>query len=88
MRLPAGSFTMDRAGRVVVSTLPSHFPDELLHDIGQAVLKTFRDAQALQLPLAELHVHYGSLKVSARELRGGALVFLAPVTPLTAQSTP
>jgi len=41
-------------------------------------LETFRDAQAAQLPLAELVVNYGSLKLTARELRGGAIVFLSP----------
>jgi len=87
MRLPSGSFTMDRSGRVLVATLPSQFPAELLEQIGQAVLQTFRDAQAVQLPLAELNVHYGSLKISARELRGGTLVFLSPITPITPQTT-
>jgi len=75
---------MDRHGRLVVATLPSSFPPALLDEIGRLVLRAFREAQAIQLPLAELNVHFGSLKLSARELRGGAIVFLSPITPITA----
>ena len=77
-RLPNGSFTLDRTGRVLVGTVPSSFPAATVQEIGRQVLDTFRDAQAAQLPLAELVVHYGSLKIVARELRGGAIVFLSP----------
>ena len=55
----------------------------LSEEIGRRVLETFRDAQAAQLPLAELVVHYGSLKIVARELRGGAIVFLSPKSPIS-----
>jgi hypothetical protein len=85
-RLPQGSFTLDRNGRIVVATLPSSFPAALLHDISQAVQRTFRDARSLQLSLQELNVHYGSLRLCARELNGGAIVFLLPVTPITPES--
>jgi hypothetical protein len=77
-RLPNGCFTLDRTGRVLVGTLPSSFPADIVREIGRHVLDTFREAQAAQLPLAELVVHYGSLKIVARELRGGAIVFLSP----------
>ena len=84
--LPSGSFTLDRSGRVVIATLPSSFPAALMAEIGRQVMTTLRDAQAAQLPLAELIVYYPALKITARELRGGAIVFLAPQTlagPLT-----
>ena len=80
LRLPSGSFTLDRSGRVVVTTLPSGFPMELLLEIGERILCTFRDAQAAQLPLGELVVYYPALKITARELRGGAIVYLLPQT--------
>jgi len=80
LRLPSGSFTIDRSGRVVVSTLPSSFPAELVAEIGERILSTFRDAQSAQLPLDELVVYYPALKITARELRGGAIVYLAPQT--------
>jgi len=80
MRLSSGSFTLDRGGRVVVTTLPSSFPSDLVTVIGEHVLATFRDAQTAQLPLDELVVYYPALKITARELRGGALVYLTPQT--------
>jgi hypothetical protein len=79
--LPTGSFTMDRYGTVLVSKVPSNYPAELVRHIGQQVLAVFRDAAAAQLPLSELCIRYPSLRITARELRGGALVFLSPRTP-------
>jgi hypothetical protein len=81
MRLPSGSFTVDRKGTVLSGTLPSSFPAELVRDIALQVLTAFRDAAAAQLPLAELVIDYPSLKINARELRGGAIVFLSTRTP-------
>jgi hypothetical protein len=77
-RLPSGSFSVDRAGRVLVCTIPSSFPLANVQQIGRRVLETFREAQAAQLPLSELVVHYASLTITARELRGGAIIFLSP----------
>jgi hypothetical protein len=81
LRLPSGSFTVDREGRVLMGTLPSSFPEELVHDLAGEVLTAFRDAAAAQLPLAELVINYPTLKISARELRGGAIIFLSPKSP-------
>ncbi len=88
LRLPTGSFTVDRQGCVLVGTLPSMFPAQLVRDIGQQVLITFLEAQSSQLPLAELIINYPSLKITARELRGGAIVFLSPRTPYGPASQP
>ena len=81
LRLPSGSFTVDREGAVLTSTLPSSFPPGLIKDIAQQVRAAFGEAAKAQLPLAELIINYPSLKISARELRGGAIVFLAPKSP-------
>jgi hypothetical protein len=81
LRLPSGTFTVDRQGAVLIGTLPSSFPGELTHAIGQRVLEAFRQAEQAQLPLSELIVSYPSLKITARELRGGAIIFLSPRTP-------
>ena len=78
LRLPSGSFTVDRAGFILVTTIPSSFPQPLVHEIARCVLETFRDAQGAQLPLSELIVDYPSFKISAKEMRGGAIVFLSP----------
>lgn len=81
LRLPSGSFTVDREGKVLMGTLPSSFPAALVTEIGQQVRAAFSDATAAQLPLAEMVIHYPSLKIAARELRGGAIIFLSPKAP-------
>lgn len=81
LRLPSGSFTVDRLGAVVASTVSSGFPDELVGAIGRQVLAAFRSAADAQLPLAQLNINYPSLRITAREMRGGAILFLSPQTP-------
>ena len=76
--LPSGSFTLDRGGRIVMATLPSTFPTTLVAEIGRSVLTALRDAHAAQLSLGELVIYYPALKITARELRGGAIIFLSP----------
>jgi len=78
VRLPQGSFTVDASGKVVASTLPQTFPESQVREIGEAVITTFRSALSTDLPLTEITVHYAALKLTARELRGGAMIFLAP----------
>jgi hypothetical protein len=80
MSLPSGTFTIDRTGRIVTSTLSNNFPEKLALEIGRAVIDTFRKAQAAEVVLTEVTVNFAALKLTARELRGGAIVFLAPVT--------
>jgi len=79
VHLPSGSFTVDRSGRILVSTLPSSFPETLVNEIATQVRTTFQEAKAAELSLGELVIHYPSLKIIARELRGGALIFLVPI---------
>ncbi len=86
LRLPSGSFTVDREGCVLTGTLPSSFPLATVKDIAQQVRAAFREAAAAQLPLAELTINYPSLKISARELRGGAIIYLSPKTPASPMS--
>lgn len=81
VRLPTGSFSVDREGCVLIGTLPSSFPACLVKDIAQQVLALFREAEEAQLALSELIISYPSLKITARELRGGAIVFLSPKAP-------
>jgi len=85
LQLHSGSFSMDRSGNVLAGTLPSSFPQELVAQIGQCITDTFRDAHSVQLPLDELVIHYPGLKITAREMRGGAMVFLS--TPSSFAST-
>ena len=77
-RLPSGSLTVDREGHIVTSTVSSSYPEELLHVIADDVLRLFQEARKAHLPLTEFRIHFASLHVTAREARGGAIIFLAP----------
>ncbi len=79
-KLPSGSFTVDRNGRIVTSTVASSYPVELLEQIANEVLELFKQARAAQVPLTEFNLHFASLQITAREMRGGAMVFLSPKT--------
>lgn len=80
LQLPRGSFTVDKEGRVLCSTLPQSFPVEFAEDIALEILGLFRSAQGASIALNEIVVRFANLKVTARELRGGAIIFLAPQT--------
>lgn len=77
-RLPHGSLTLDRNASIVATTIPSAFEPELLQEIGSQVIDLFREARKAQMPLTELHLHFASLQITAREMRGGAVIFLKP----------
>ena len=66
---------------MLAATLPSSFPRDLVEEIGQCVAETFHEAHSIQLPLDELVIYYPGLRIIAREMRGGAMVFLS--TPST-----
>jgi hypothetical protein len=78
IRLPSGSFTLDPTGRVVASTLPRSFPPHLVQQVAESIMITFETAREAHIPLTELIVDFPAFKVTARELRGGAIIFLAP----------
>ena len=79
-QLPSGSMTVDRHGRVITTTVSSAYPKPLLDEIGHGVQALFMEARAAQMTLAELSLNFGSLRITARELRGGAIIFLHPQT--------
>jgi len=81
-QLPAGTITVDRDGRIIASTVSSAYPKNLLQTIARDILELLREARASQMPLAEVSLHFGSLRITARELRGGAIIFLLPQTAL------
>jgi len=76
--LPSGTLTVDRNNHVLATTVSSSCSADLLQEVGDQVLTLFRQARKAQLPLSELTIHFASLKITARELRGGAIIFLAP----------
>ncbi len=76
--LPLGTMTVDRNSRIVASTISSAHSSELLEEIGSQVLHLFREAHKAHIPLAEMTIQFASLKINAREMRGGAIIFLSP----------
>lgn len=79
-RLPGGCFSLHRGGEIAGSTLPGNFAPEKMAEIGRIVIETFRRAQEANLLLTDLRFHFSGLQISARDLRGGALIFLTPAT--------
>ncbi len=76
--LPSGTLTLGRDAQILASTVSSAVPQDVLEDIGKRVLQLFRQARNAQVPLTELTLHFASLQITARELRGGAMIFLTP----------
>jgi hypothetical protein len=88
-QLPSGTITVDRDGQIIASTVSSGYPKKLLQTVAHDILELLREARAAQMPLAEVSLQFGSLRITARELRGGAIIFLLPQTALMPElSTP
>ena len=83
-RLPSGAFTVDSQGNLVSSTVPQWVPEALVVQIGQQILAVFKGAAAAHHPFNELRVQYEAFKITAREMRGGAIIFLSPKTAIQA----
>jgi hypothetical protein len=86
LRIPTGCFSLDPDGRIVSSTMPSSFPEEIIAEIGEKILQTFQESHKAGLGLTEVSVHYASLRITARDLHGGALIFLNPLMMSTPES--
>jgi len=76
--LPAGSFTIDRNGKIIASTITSLFPEDNLKEISTAVIGSFANARNAGLALTELTIRLGAMNIRAVEMRGGAMIFLSP----------
>ena len=81
-RLPSGSMTVDRDGNIVTTTVSSSYPEDILREVADEVLRLFEQARKAQLPMNEFRIHFASLHITAREARGGAIIFLSPAVPL------
>jgi hypothetical protein len=80
-RLPTGSFTVDAQGQVVSSTVPQAVPAAVVREIGQCVVAVFQGARKANLSFSEMVAQYAAFKITAREMRGGAIIFLSPKAP-------
>jgi len=81
-KLPSGSFTVDRHGNVMNGTVGADCSPSLLRDIAKEILSLFRDARDAQMPLTEVNLDFAGLKITARDMAGGAIIFLSPKNPL------
>lgn len=77
-RFPRGSYTVSSNGEVVISTLPASFPREHLEAIGKVVISALDSARELGTPFTELAADFAGLEIRARDLRGGAIIFITP----------
>jgi len=77
-RLPTGTFTVDAQGRVVSSTVPQSVPAAVVRDIGESVVAVFQGARKANVSFSEMIAQYATFKITAREMRGGAIIFLSP----------
>ena len=82
-RLPTGSMTVDRHGNVVTTTISSLYSPLLLGTIAEEVLHLFRESRTAQFPISEFNLQFASLQITARDMRGGAIIFLSVKTPFT-----
>jgi hypothetical protein len=77
-RFPRGSFTIAADGRIVVSTLPGSFPREKMEAIGLTIVGALASAREAGNPFTEIAADYAGLEIRARDLAGGAVVFITP----------
>ena len=77
-KLPSGSFTVDRHGGVRIGTITADFPVSLLGEIAREIVSIFREARTAQMPMTEVTLDFAGLKINAREMQGGAIIFLSP----------
>ena len=73
---------MDRDCRIIASTVSSSYPVEILEEVAEEVLRLFQEARKAHLLLTEFRIQYASLHITAREARGGAIIFLSPAVQL------
>ena len=76
VEFPKGSFTVDGRGKVLTSTRPRKFVAQHVQAIASAVLAAQKSARQGNSPLTDLVISFAGLKLVARDMRGGAIVFL------------
>jgi hypothetical protein len=77
-RFPRGSYTVSSAGKIVISTLPGSFSRERMLDISKVVLSTLASAREMGTPFSEVAADFAGLEIRARDLSGGAIIFVTP----------
>ena len=76
------AFTVDRDGAVAHQHAALRFPPALVESSPGGCWPPFAARRGPIAP-GRTHIAYPSLKITAREMRGGAIIFLSPQTPFT-----
>ncbi len=76
--IPTGSFTVNREGAIISSTVSSRVPAEQLREISSAILQTFEKAQRSGVPVTDVVFRTAAISIRGVELRSGAMIFLTP----------
>ncbi len=76
VQVPAGSFKMDQSGHIVTSTLPASFAAAHAEAIATEVARAFLSGERAQVALTQLTIDYPALRLLARKMRHGLMVFL------------
>lgn len=77
-RFPRGSYTIASNGAIGFSTLPGSFPRDRMEAIGKVVLSALNTAREIGNPFTELAADFAGLEIRARDLAGGAIIFITP----------
>jgi hypothetical protein len=80
-RLPTGTFTVDSQGAVICSTVSQSVPAAVVGEIGQCVVAVFDGARKANVSFSEMVAQYATFKITARAMRGGAIIFLSSKAP-------
>ncbi len=77
--IPRGAFTYDSEGDILIGSVPTAWLEEFGPYLVKAFRKAFSSAEEKGLPLTEIALHYGGARLTAKDLRGGGIVYVFPV---------
>jgi|GEM_PF-572942 len=77
--IPSGCFSVHREGGIVVSTLPSDVPEDMILEIAGVAIGAIQASQQTNLGVTEVIIRYSGCRITACDLRGGVLVFIHPL---------
>ena len=80
---PAAASPWIARARSSVPPFPPRIRRNCCRTVAKEVLALLHEAHVAQMPLAEVSIHFAVLRITARELRGGAIIFLFPQTALS-----
>lgn len=81
--IPRGAFTYDSAGGILVGSVPQAWMEEFGPMLVKTLRKAFGVAAEKGLILNEIALYYAGVRIVARDLRGGGIVYLLPLAAKT-----